>query len=132
MISFSATAEDNIPCLDHPTGYLPNPNAYPEFYDRNNPIHKATVIHRTVRNCSDHSVVGEPQVWPLITEDGTHYCNYICTNRYQAQCIKDGTFDTYYDEWCEDVNGERIEVEEKTTNQGPAFEDNNPLISGKK
>ena len=29
------------------------------------------------------------------------YGNYYCSPRYYEQCILDGTFDTWYDEWCE-------------------------------
>jgi hypothetical protein len=55
-------------------------------------------------------VVGEPQTIELKKEDGTYYCNYICRSRYEEQCFSDGTFDTYYDEWCEDALGQKIEV----------------------
>ncbi len=91
--------------------YFPNPNAYPEYYQKDNPIHKAIVLHRTVKNCSDRAMIGEPQTIKLKNTDGTtRYSNYLCRDRYQEQCVSDGSFDTYYDEWCEDGNGNKIEV----------------------
>jgi hypothetical protein len=101
-----------IPCLDSPSGYMPNPRTYPEFYDRNSPIHKAVVLHRRHLNCADDSLHEETmkgQEEQIIKLDGS-YCNYICRNRKQEQCYDDGTFDTYYDEWCEDADGNKIDV----------------------
>jgi len=95
---------------DKPNDYMPNPRFYPERYKKDSPIHKAKVLHRTVRRCSDHSPVSEPQVIKIKRDDGTYYRNYVCSNRYEAQCIKDGSFDSYYDEWCEDEFGDKIDI----------------------
>src|SRR3989344_874965 len=83
--------------------YFSNQNTHSRFHQKDNPIHNAVVLHRTVKNCSDHAMTGEPQTIKLENEDGTiRYSNYLCRNRYQEQCVSDGSFDTYYDEWCED------------------------------
>jgi len=65
---------------------------------------KRTILHRTHRYCDSKQPVenvndGEEQVFPV--GEGTSYWNFKCKNRYQEQCHDDGSFDTYYDEWCE-------------------------------
>lgn len=81
-------------------------------YKKESYSNKPYILHRTVRNCSDHSPIGEPEVKKLRRLDGALiYRRFKCRSRYQEQCIKDGSFDKYYDEWCEDKDGKRIEVE---------------------
>ncbi len=107
--------EPAVICLDKPSGYMPNPKAYPDFFDRKNPIHKAVVLHRRHLNCADDSsyepaMKGEKEQRIVIHTVERDYCNYLCRNRKEEQCYKDGSFDTYYDEWCEDADGQRIEI----------------------
>ncbi|MBM3249035.1 MAG: hypothetical protein FJZ10_06440 [Candidatus Omnitrophica bacterium] len=109
---YTAEGSNEAPFLDKSIVYLPNLDRYPEFYEMENPIHKAVILHRTVHQCSDKSQVGEPQVIKLKKDDGTYYSNYICRSRFEEQCIQDGSFDTYYDEWCEDEYGHKIDVVE--------------------
>ncbi|MFH1360366.1 MAG: hypothetical protein ABIJ41_04935 [Candidatus Omnitrophota bacterium] len=91
--------------------YVPNPRFYPEFYNDDNPIHKAVVLHRTVHDCETREQIGLDQTIQLYNPDGSPaYMNYACRSRYQQQCYRDGSFDRYYDEWCEDENGFRIEM----------------------
>ena len=47
---------------------------------------------------------------------GGTYGNYICKPRYNEQCIWDGSFDTWYDEWCE-YEDEQIQQPTPTTPQ---------------
>lgn len=56
-------------------------------------------LYRTVKSCATGAALAPQQQVSLI--DGT-YTNYTCASRYQAQCIDDGTFDSYYDEVCGD------------------------------
>ena len=58
-----------------------------------------SLLSRTVRNCSNGSAVAATQKISLINGS---YSNYTCANRYQEQCIDDGSFDQYYDESCAD------------------------------
>lgn len=82
--------------------WYPNPNSYPEYYEEDNEIHKATVLHRVTKDCETNEVVKKEELIKLKNEDGTQrYCNYVCRDRYEEQCIKDGSFDKYYSEWCE-------------------------------
>jgi hypothetical protein len=92
--------------------WWPNPNNYSEHYDTQNPIHKAVLLYREQRRCDDHSVIKGPETIRLKNPDGTYrYRNYLCRDRYQEQCIDDGSFDTYYYEWCEDECGNQIFIE---------------------
>ncbi|MBU0980269.1 MAG: hypothetical protein KJ709_05655 [Nanoarchaeota archaeon] len=62
------------------------------------------ILKRIVRNCNDDSIImvdGKEEQWMAVGE-GKSYKAYTCTNRKQAQCYDDGTFDTYYDESCID------------------------------
>ncbi len=95
-----------IPCLDKPSGWMPSRYSYPEYYNRTNPIHQAVILYRTSKYCGTNEVI-KKEVIQLHTPE-RDYCNYICRNRQYEQCILDGSFDTYYDEWCEDANGNRI------------------------
>ena len=95
---------------------LPKPNPVPDINDTNNtspvpwpeqPRNKRTILHRTVKYCSNDSPKEFPgipieQIFPVGEE--IRYLNYTCASRKQEQCFLDGTFDTYYDEWCEYEN----------------------------
>ena len=62
---------------------------------------KPIILHRTVRDCATGNAIGAEQVIDLRTfREGT-YTSYTCVSRYRQQCIDDGSFDSYYDEWCE-------------------------------
>jgi|GEM_PF-5801986 len=72
------------------------------------------VLFRVVRDCatgkpidnySQQRVEFSPHQWKtgyLQMQDleKTGYQNYTCASRYQEQCINDGSFDSYYDEYC--------------------------------
>ncbi|MFA6089114.1 MAG: thioredoxin domain-containing protein, partial [Candidatus Woesearchaeota archaeon] len=78
------------------------------------------ILHRTVRDCATNTSIVIPrthvdtragvtlnydtneQVLDLKLLLNGGYYNYECDSRYLEQCINDGTFDTWYDEWCED------------------------------
>ncbi|MEK6953382.1 MAG: hypothetical protein AABX01_00105 [Candidatus Micrarchaeota archaeon] len=65
------------------------------------------VLHRTMRKCSDGSPILDEygRAEQMFTVgDSSGYWNYDCGSRNQEQCIEDGSFDQYYDEWCESVN----------------------------
>ncbi len=62
-------------------------------------------LHREHRNCDGDSLY-EPamkgrteQVFEVGGDTG--YWNFRCRDRKQEQCYSDGSFDTYYYEWCE-------------------------------
>ena len=57
----------------------------------------ANTLLRTVKDCSNGTAIGALQRIDLTSG----YSNYTCGSRYQEQCIDDGSFDTYYDETCE-------------------------------
>lgn len=69
---------------------------------------KATIVlHRTMRDCATEAAVKdeygrEEQMFTVGT--GSGYYNYTCKNRFEEQCEYDGSFDIYYDEWCERIN----------------------------
>jgi hypothetical protein len=72
------------------------------------------ILYRIVKNCATGKPIGKyysdltefkPDEWILgylqmVDLDKTGYENYTCENRYQEQCIDDGSFDSYYEEWC--------------------------------
>ncbi|MFH0971290.1 MAG: hypothetical protein V1835_01860 [Candidatus Micrarchaeota archaeon] len=84
-----------------------------------------TILHRSVKDCATQKVLTQEEslridpnsqeYYGLKMEDDTlniqaislrlfqggKYMNYECKNRYQEQCVNDGSFDNYYDEWCE-------------------------------
>lgn len=64
------------------------------------------VLHRTMRSCADNSPIldeyGRAEQMFTVGE-GSNY-GASCQRLYQEQCIEDGSFDKYYDEWCECVN----------------------------
>lgn len=90
--------------LNNPISYRPSSN-------------KDMTLFRIVRNCSDGSpygesysrmtefkhdqwIIGNLQMIDLERSENGYYGNYTCGNRYQHQCINDGSFDTYYEEYC--------------------------------
>lgn len=72
-------------------GYIPNPY----LYGTTQPTIPTNVL-RLYKSCGDHWINRKENI-PV--EPGG-YQNYRCTNRYQQQCIDDGSFDSYYDEAC--------------------------------
>ncbi len=67
------------------------------------PLKNKTILHRTHKYCSDDSpVLPESCKTEQVFEVGgdTGYWNFKCRDRKQEQCYADGTFDTYYYEWC--------------------------------
>lgn len=70
-------------------GWVPNfanygdrkPSSIPEFF------------YRTVRDCKTKAIIDEQVIF---TYNG--YSNYIGGSRYEAQCVLDGTEDTFYEE----------------------------------
>lgn len=56
----------------------------------------ATKLHRSVLACN-----GQPQSPEEIIDLTPGYSNYTCGNRYKAQCVDDGSWDSFYNEWCE-------------------------------
>ena len=104
--------------------YIPekNPELYkvPEKEAENNyintvitnldyPLNNTKLLHRSIYNCEDHSIISGPQVINVHTFSGG-YPNFVCRNRYESHCLMDGSFDQYYVEWCEDAEGNRIDV----------------------
>jgi len=78
---------------------------------------KDKILYRVVRDCGTkkltgvnypkltqiepgYSVFGRVQKVNLAVFKNGSYNNYTCASRYQEQCINDGSFDSYYDEWC--------------------------------
>ncbi len=102
---------------------------------------KPIILHRTVKDCATKQVLKRDSIslntdlttsyWKGFKIDpvyeiqeidlrvirGGNYWNYRCKDRYQEQCINDGSFDTYYDEWCEYEAREEV-VEEEETEKG--------------
>ncbi len=68
------------------SGFVPNPVLYDDI-----PQEIPRRFYRYVKDCATH-VTTHRQV--LYAETG--YANFIGRNRYQEQCIKDGSFDNYY------------------------------------
>ena len=62
------------------------------------PFNQVTYFYRNVVDCSSGTVL-ERQ---MIINNG-NYCNFRCKNRYEEQCVMDGTFDTYYVERCPEI-----------------------------
>ncbi len=60
------------------------------------------ILHRTIRDCSTKKPVSGEQIIEIVSLSNGRmsYNNYKCNSRYEEQCITDGSFDTYYDEWC--------------------------------
>jgi hypothetical protein len=57
----------------------------------------ARTLKRTLYSCASRTAIGAMQRIDLTNG----YSNYTCTDRYQEQCIDDGSFDQYYFESCE-------------------------------
>jgi len=57
---------------------------------------RPTVLHRKRYACD-----GTLQAPESTTDLTTGYSNYTCGNRFSEQCVNDGSFDSYYSEWCE-------------------------------
>jgi hypothetical protein len=81
---------------------------YPDLENKDHPVHKAALLHRSVRDCLRDTVVEPERKIVLNRPDGTRYLNYVCRTRKTEQCVGDGSRDRYYDEWCEDRGGRRI------------------------
>lgn len=76
----------------------------------------AAVLHRKHVSCEDDSyyelaMKGLEEQHIVINSEKRQYCNFGCINRKQEQCYRDGSFDTYYMEWCENSNGSRIALD---------------------
>lgn len=82
------------------TGWVPNPNFYPEYYSGSDLLSSAKVVYRTHKYCNGTM---KEDVWnkgyQVIELSG--YSNYLCRNRFREQCVLDGTYDNYYDERCD-------------------------------
>ncbi len=72
-------------------GYIPNP----VLYGTSSPSMPSAVL-RLYKACGDHWINRKEYI--PVASGG--YMNYRCTNRYEQQCIDDGSFDSYYDEAC--------------------------------
>jgi peptidoglycan hydrolase-like protein with peptidoglycan-binding domain len=72
-------------------GYVPNPYLYGNI----SPSTPTNVL-RLYKACADNWIDRKENI--PVAPGG--YANYTCTNRYQQQCIADGSFDNYYDEAC--------------------------------
>ncbi len=107
-----------IPCLDESYGWMPSAYSYPEYYQRSYVGHEAVILHRKHVYCSNSEpytlMYGLEEQYLVLHGERRDYCNYICRDRYHEQCILDGSFDTYYMEWCEDADGNVIEIEGST------------------
>jgi hypothetical protein len=87
---------------------LPDERFVPEQHDPASPIHRARIIHHTVRSCLNDAPVEPPRRIRVHLPDGNRYRNYACRSRKIEQCQGDGTRDRYYDERCETVEGRAI------------------------
>lgn len=88
--------------------HLPDWDYYPVLKSGNHPVHQAKILYRTIRRCSDDSVVSAESKLVLNLPDGTRYKNYVCGSRKAELCAGDGSRDTWYDEWCEDARGAKL------------------------
>jgi hypothetical protein len=71
-------------------------------FPREDNTHLATLVYRNHKLCSSLDFIRE--LWnngKEIIELESGYSNYQCKNRYQEQCHDDGTFDRYYEEYCD-------------------------------
>jgi len=82
------------------TGWVPNPQLYPEYYTGSDLLSVAKNVYRTHKWCDGTM---KEDVWnkgyQIIELAG--YSNYLCRNRFKEQCVLDGTYDNYYDERCD-------------------------------
>jgi hypothetical protein len=88
-------------------------------YNNNTPaVNGGKVLYRIVRSCATRKPIGANYSGFQKIADGQYmmgriqrielgvfrggkYTNYTCQDGYQKQCIDDKSFDSYYDEWCE-------------------------------
>lgn len=91
-INLSGTAVDTAPTCTStgPGQFSCQPGARPSG------TCQATKLHRYGYQC-DGSSRSPDQTIDLVA---TGYRNYTCSNRFIDQCINDGSFDSYYLEWC--------------------------------
>ncbi|MFP5386254.1 MAG: hypothetical protein ACLGHN_09265 [Bacteriovoracia bacterium] len=75
--------------LAPPGGWKPNSALYKNAKSSGIPSY----FYRTVRDCKTNKVLDEQLIF---TYNG--YANYVGGSRYRAQCILDGSADTYYEE----------------------------------
>lgn len=76
------------------------------------PIPSAVILHRTVKDCRTDEPIRAVENIPLKGSQGQQlYSNFLCRPRKQEQCFEDGTFDRWYDEWCEDSHGRKIKIQ---------------------
>jgi hypothetical protein len=69
-------------CANHQLTYGPDDSSAPQYIE---PV--------DVR-------IGQLNIFALGTFRSRQYQNYTCGDRYQEQCIADGSFDSYYQEIC--------------------------------
>lgn len=55
-----------------------------------------TKVHRTLMNCN-----GNPASDEEVIDLTGGYSDFTCNNRFRSQCVQDGSWDTYSEEWCE-------------------------------
>ena len=93
-------------CITSNSSDLPSNILYPEYYEPGYVGTTASVMFRTLKDCTTGDDLSREEV---IVLDGT-LCNYTCRSRFPEQCLVDGSYDTYYIEQCYDNNGELIDV----------------------
>lgn len=75
--------------LAPPGGWRPNPSNYQGRMPSSIPSY----FYRTIRDCKSKKILDEQVIF---TYNG--YGNYIGGSRYEAQCVLDGSADTFYEE----------------------------------
>jgi len=97
---FDRASYQGVVTTGNPTGWVPNPNLYPEYYSGSDLLSAAKRVYRTHKWCDGRM---KDDLWKggyqIIELEG--YSNYLCRNRFKEQCISDGTYDNYYDERCD-------------------------------
>lgn len=80
--------------------WMPNANNYPDYGQTSV---KPVTLYRRVKNCADdqHCQPHKPNQVIALDDPKRPYKNYICRPRYYEQCILDGSFDCYYEEYCD-------------------------------
>ncbi len=89
LIGYSLNEMDEEGYFHHSPGateYVPNPALYPDI-----PTDRPNKFYRYVKDCATKETI-QRQVLDMTTG----YANFIGSNRYQQQCIMDGSFDNYY------------------------------------
>lgn len=82
------------------SGFVPGGH-YPEYTKNSNLLQHAKTLYRGHKDCRTEDFNNEWYEGYEVISLADGYGNYVCRNRYQAQCIQDGSFDTYYDEACD-------------------------------